>query len=219
MKSACVVSGAALAALAGQALGQPVIDGSKDASFDGAALWVQNQPPAFGDNLNTGPCNNNQIGTPTGVTTGIEFAIPLSAIGNHFRESASSIRIAGFINSDNHDAVSNRYSAGSPVTQTTGLGDPRNVVLASIAGNQFVTGIQSSGTAPTVVRHSRRRVRHGAVHPDGPHLLRRFQRRPPSTPPNGSEIDQVYAVVNGETLYLLRHRHLETNFTQARPLL
>ena len=69
-----------------------------------------------------------------GVTTGVEIAIPLSAL-NH--TAGDAIRICAFINGGGHDFVSNQ------VVGTLGgggnLGEPRFVNFNDIPGDQFFT--------------------------------------------------------------------------------
>src|SRR5262245_65937630 len=109
MNAAQLVSAAAVAALAGQALGQPVIDGIRDDAFYGTTpIWVQTQPTGFGDN-SVVQCDPNNIGNPGAVTTGVEFAIPLTAIGS---PAAANIRFCAFINGGGHTFLSNQVSRG-----------------------------------------------------------------------------------------------------------
>src|SRR5688572_6254839 len=95
-----VTAAAALMLAAGAAMAQPVIDGTRDASY-GQPLWIQNLPTSFGDNVSSGgPCNpvgggitiainNSNLGGVTGgaadgadlVTTGVEIRILLVTIG------------------------------------------------------------------------------------------------------------------------------------------
>ena len=75
----------------------------------------------------------------TSVITGVEFAIPLSALG----DPTGDISIVAFINgSGNHDFLSNQF-AGEGILQAN-LGNPGAVDLSAIAGNQFVTISQST---------------------------------------------------------------------------
>jgi hypothetical protein len=213
MRSPCVLSAAALAALAGHALAQPTIDGSRDNAFYGTTpLWVQTQPTSFGDNLPSTPCDNNQIGNPGAVTTGIEIAIPLSAIGN---PATGDIRIAGFVISQGHDYVSNQTIGGVPVSQTASFGEPRSLNFGSVTGNQFVSGITVSGTAPAI--DGTKDAAYGA--PLFTQTVRTSFGDNNTNPPavdvsNGSEIDALYAVVSGGTLYVMITGNLESNFNK-----
>jgi hypothetical protein len=75
-----------------------------------------------------------------GVTRGIELMIPLGAIGG-----SSSVKICAFVNGGGHDFVSNQMVGPLPAT-TCNLGEPRNVDLATIAGNQYFA--VSTGAVP-----------------------------------------------------------------------
>ena len=70
-----------------------------------------------------------------GVTTGIEIAIPLQAIGL----PSGPIKICAFVNGQAHDFVSNQTLAGIAAAVPNNLGDPRAVDLSSIPGNQYFT--------------------------------------------------------------------------------
>jgi hypothetical protein len=69
-----------------------------------------------------------------GVTTGIEWAIPLSAIGN----PSGCLRVCAFVSSSYHFGVSNQVLGPVP-PGTCSLGAPGGVNFASIAGNQYFT--------------------------------------------------------------------------------
>ncbi len=76
------------------------------------------------------------------VTTGFEFAIPLSAIGN----PTGDIKITAFINGDGHHYASNQFSGVGVLSNNLGgdgvagfTGDLSGVDLSAIAGDQFVT--------------------------------------------------------------------------------
>src|SRR5262249_24444091 len=105
-----------LLACAGTAYSQPVVDGTRDASY-GPPLWVPNLPTHSGDNAATGgPCTpvgggitiaintSNTAGVTGGsttgadtVATGMEIRIPLTTLGINPLDPAT-IKIAGFIN-------------------------------------------------------------------------------------------------------------------------
>ncbi|MEL6592053.1 MAG: T9SS type A sorting domain-containing protein, partial [Bacteroidota bacterium] len=84
------------------------------------------------NNANTAGVTDMMIGNPAAVTTGIEWSIPLSAIGNPSGE----IRITAFVNGSGHDFVSNQVLCGLGGNQAN-LGDPRNVDLSNFGGDQF----------------------------------------------------------------------------------
>ena len=67
-----------------------------------------------------------------GVLTGIELAIPLSALGN---PTTPFIKVTAFINGVGHDFLSNQVLAG--IGGGGNLGEPRLVNFGSIVGNQY----------------------------------------------------------------------------------
>lgn len=87
------------------------------------------------NNSNTGGVTGGTgAGSGAGVLTGVEFAIPFSAIGI---TGATNIKICAFINGGGHDFVSNQVLGG--IGGGTHLGEPRNINLANIAGDQCFT--------------------------------------------------------------------------------
>lgn len=84
--------------------------------------------------------NSNTLGVDTGigaasgagVTTGIELAIPLEAIGS----PAGCVRVTAFLNGQAHDFVSNQVLGPLP-PGTDNLGEPRDVDFSAHAGNQY----------------------------------------------------------------------------------
>jgi len=137
-----------LAACAGMAAAQPVINGSLagDEAFYGPIKWFQDTPTGFGDNVAVSGCDNAAVGAPAAVNTGIEISIPLASLGN----PAGDIRIVAFVNGGGHDLVSNQVLPGLPASSTGFLGDPRSLNFNSYAGNQFVTAAAGAGSAPVV---------------------------------------------------------------------
>ncbi len=88
------------------------------------------------NNSNTGGVTSS-VADPiaaTAVTTGVELAIPFSAIGI---SGPTVIKISAFINGSGHDYLSNQVLGG--VGGLGNLGEPRNVNFANIAGDQFFT--------------------------------------------------------------------------------
>ncbi|RMH09346.1 MAG: PEP-CTERM sorting domain-containing protein [Armatimonadetes bacterium] len=89
--------------------------------------------------------NNSNTGGVTGsaadpaaaaaVSTGIELAIPFTAIG--ITGVPTTIKISAFINGSGHDFLSNQVLGG--VGGLGNLGEPRNVNFANIAGDQYFT--------------------------------------------------------------------------------
>jgi len=112
-----------------------------------------NPLPTGASNLIEGTINNSNIGGVTAttasaaasllVTTGAEFAIDLTELG---WDGISPIKVAGFINGQGHDFVSNQVFGGLPANNPN-LGDPVNVDFSLIPGDQFV--IIPVATAPT----------------------------------------------------------------------
>jgi hypothetical protein len=78
-------------------------------------------------------------GDGTGVATGFEFAIPLSALGN----PTGAITVTAFINGQQHDFVSNQVLGGLAGLVADNLGEPRNVNFQTVA-----FGIQMPVTIP-----------------------------------------------------------------------
>jgi hypothetical protein len=85
------------------------------------------------NNLNgagvTGGCD---AASGAGVATGIEWMIPLAAIGN----PTGPIKVCAFINGGGHDYLANQVLGSLPVP-TCNLGEPRNVNFNNFAGNQY----------------------------------------------------------------------------------
>lgn len=89
------------------------------------------------DNSNTAGVNAGSsaaTGTPQNVVTGIEFSLPLSALGHPL----GPIKIAAFVNNGSHSFVSNQF-AGTGVLRGNLGGSLSSINLATIAGDQFVT--------------------------------------------------------------------------------
>ena len=131
MKIRCIASQALLLALvAGAAVAQPTVDGSLAGDNYGPILWVQNQPTTFGDNI---AGQSSQPGDPANVTTGFEWAIPISAIGY----TSGSIKISGFISNNPGDFLSNQVLGENSTTQAN-FGSPRGLNFGNVAGDQFL---------------------------------------------------------------------------------
>lgn len=91
----------------------------------------------FGNNSNGVGVNsfgNPNDSDPALISTGFEFAIPLSLLG----DPTGDIKVTAFINGSGHDFASNQFLGGVPGGQGN-LGDPRGVNLANLAGDQFFT--------------------------------------------------------------------------------
>lgn len=82
-----------------------------------------------------------------GVTTGVEYAIPLAAIGN----PVGRIRISAYVNGFGHDFLSNQVLGGCGAGQNH-LGDPLNVNFNNVNGAQDFVAIEgTSASAYTVL--------------------------------------------------------------------
>ena len=138
-----------LAAAAGLACAQPVIDGSLagDESVYGPILFVQDTPTEFGDNsvLN---CDPADVGNVAAVDTGVEIRIPLSALGSP--ANLGDVDLVSWITSGFHDFHSNQFlPALDPGTPN--LGEARNVDLeAQGTGSINLGGVSAAGSAPTL---------------------------------------------------------------------
>ena len=88
------------------------------------------------NNSNTGGVTSSTADpiAAAAVSTGVELAIPFSAIGI---TGTPTIKISAFINGGGHDFVSNQVLGG--VGGLGNLGEPRNVNFANINGNQYFT--------------------------------------------------------------------------------
>ncbi len=207
-----IVSGAALASAAGLALAVPTVDGTLgagEASEYGPAKWVQTNPTSMLDNIGGGSCDDNAIGNPGAVTTGIELKIPLVSIGN----PAGPIKVTAFFNGSGHQFVSNQVMGGLNAG-TDNLGEPRTLNFAAVAGTQFVT-IPLAGTAAPTVDGSLDAGVYGAA------LALQTNRtgfgdNTDATPTvaNGNELDGAYATVFGGNLYLMLTGNQATDFTK-----
>lgn len=87
------------------------------------------------DNSNVlGVTGGFDLGDGSGVVTGYELAIPLSAIG----DPTGDIAITAFINSPGHDYVSNQVLGGIATGWGANLGDPRFVYLPYFPQAPFI---------------------------------------------------------------------------------
>ena len=88
------------------------------------------------DSSNTGGVTGDtaDAGAAAAVTTGAEYSIPLSLLGNPTGE----IRVLAFVASPDNSFVSNQFLGGVPAG-TANFGEPRTINLAQFAGDQFFT--------------------------------------------------------------------------------
>lgn len=102
------------------------------------------------DNGNTagvsgnGPYTVETTENPAAVTTGVEFSVPLSAIGNP--AAASQIKLMIYVAGSNHAYMSNQFAGDGILDINIGgdgfggyVGDLHFVNMNDFAGNQFVT--------------------------------------------------------------------------------
>lgn len=206
MKVHLGLTASALVAIAGQAFAQPVVDGklTGDESLYGAIKWVQNIPTGFGDN---DPANVPPSGDAAAAVTGVEFAIPLSAIGG----SAANLRLAGWINSGDRTFMSNQVIGG--LANVGNLGGTSGIDFNAQAGTQYITMNPATvGTAPTV--DGTKDSAYGS--PQAGWLQGNFtgfgdNGTPTPAGGGGSEINAVYAVVNAGVLYVMITGNVESN--------
>ncbi|MBL8885042.1 MAG: hypothetical protein JNK16_00160 [Phycisphaerales bacterium] len=216
-KKVQVASALLLAGLSGLAIAQPLaITGVKKAAY-GNPRFVNMIPTNYGDN-NVVACDPNTLGgaTVNTVTTGVEIAIPLTALGS----PTGTIRCTAFINSGDGAFASNQWS-GSPLVGPTGelatptnMGETRSINLATdvrAPGNQFFTiNLNAAGTAPTIdgTRDAAgwtTRAQQGARTYFGDSNSGNVDNA------NGSEIDGCYVRVAGGVLYMFFTGNLESN--------
>ncbi len=222
-KSACC-GAALLMAAAGQAMAQPVIDGTlsdADRAFYGPVRWVQNVPTGFGNAQPPTPCDPlSPGGNAAAVDRGFEIVIPLASIGS----PTGPVKVCAFINGGGHDYLSNQI-AGSLPGGTGNLGGDgagnyiggatpvAGIDFNSFAGNQFVTiAAGTVATAPTI--DGVRDASYGAP------LFTQAARtgfgdsNAGNQFANGSELDNLHAVTDGTNLYIFVGGNLQTNFNK-----
>lgn len=111
--------------------------GSTGATSNGVLAGGDPGAPAIRitiNNSNTGGVTaGTDGGSGAGVTTGIELAIPLAAIGN----PTGTVKVCAFITNQNYDHVSNQVLGG--IGGGANLGEPRTTSFANIAGGQYVS--------------------------------------------------------------------------------
>jgi hypothetical protein len=198
-------------ACAGQALAQPVVDGTKDAIY-GEPLWVNTITTGFGDGTFTEPCvpDVDLGGDPAAVTTGMEFSIPLASLGT---AAGQPIGMVAFIANGGYNFLSNQVLPGLPFG-TPNLAAPGGVNFGSFAGDQHVFFTPSViGTAPVMdgtldasygapLALQTARTGFGDSNSGNPAIS------------NGSELNGMYAVVSGDRLYVMLTGNQESNFNK-----
>ena len=212
MKKFATLTGAALTvAIAGQALAQVAVDGrlsNAEAASYGLSRWVQTNPTGFGDNAPpNGSCNEAVIGNPAAVTTGVEYRIPLTAIGN----PAGSIKLVAFFANQGYSAATNQFLPPLPGPGAAALGNSRAVNLSTIAGEQSVAVSATAGDSPTV--DGTLDAAYGSA------LALQSSRTSigddtdaSASTSSGSELDGLYAVVRGDSLYIMLTGNVKSDF-------
>ncbi|HYF14240.1 MAG TPA: hypothetical protein VD971_04115, partial [Phycisphaerales bacterium] len=142
------LSAALLAGVAGQAVGQVVVDGVRAGSEPYAEIWVNNQPTTFGDNV-AGSVGTGRNGRD--VTRGLELSIPMANIGLATGLAAGQLKMFIGLCSDNAD-LSNQIVGQDPLPLNSGpLGWTRQVNFNTIAGQQYlVLNPTTDAGAPTL---------------------------------------------------------------------
>ncbi len=211
MRKCAIVSATVLMGLAGHAVGQVAVDGrlsNDEAGLYGLVRWVQNVPTGFGDNAPPqGSCVESDLGDRAGVTTGIEYRIPLADLGS----PNGPIKVLAVLANQGHTAFTNQVLPPIPGPGAAALGNTRAVNFAAIAGDQFASVSFSAGDSPIVdgtldaaygaplaVQSTRTSVGDDT---DGSNAT--------ST---GSELNAIYAVVRGDSLYVMLTGNLKTDF-------
>ena len=207
-KNQRALQAALLVTLAGSIVASAsTVDGKKTSVNEyPAALWVNDVPTSFGDNF---PGAGVSAGNPEAVTTGVEIAIPYSAIGY---SGTGPLKISAFI-SGGGGFLSNQFIAPLPLNSPNVGGNERNIDLTTFFGDQFATvtpaeatGIlidgsrdAAYGTSPVVVQTTFT----GFGNANQGNIVQAF----------GSELDGLYVRKNdaSSTLFVLFTGNLETN--------
>ena len=217
MRHCQIASALVLTAMAGLAVAQPLsITGQKKAEY-GNPRWVNKIPTNAGDNA-TLSCDKNTIGgvNLANVLTGVELAIPLSALGN----PTGTIKITAFINNQDGGFASNQWSGTSLVgpagelAQPANFGETRAINIETdvrAAGKQYFTvNLAAAGTAP-VVDGTRDASGWSARFQQGARTGFGDATQGTVDTAGGSELDRGYARVAGGVLYLFFAGNLESN--------
>lgn len=217
MRQCQVASALMLAALSGLAVAQPLaITGQKKAEY-GNPRWVNTIPTNAGDNAQLS-CDKNTIGgvNLATVLTGVELAIPLSALGN----PSGTIKITAFINNQDGGFASNQWSGTSLVglagelAQPANFGETRAINIETdvrAAGKQYFTvNLAGAGTAP-VIDGTRDAAGWSARFQQGARTGFGDAIQGTVDTAGGSELDRGYSRVAGGVLYLFFAGNLESN--------
>lgn len=218
MKNQRVLCAAILASVAGLAVAQPTIDGIFDPGTEGAfysdVLWSQNQPTGFGDNV-AGMFTGGDFGDPPAdVATGVEFKIPLSAIGGSLQSSGgtAAFKLAGWVNSGDRTFMSNQIIHSGLTIDTGNIGNAPD--FTTIGGTSHITVMATVAGAITV--DGTRDAAYGAaqfLQTNYTGFGNETDGTVDGAGPNGggSEIDAVYVATDGTFLYVFVAGNLEYN--------
>jgi len=202
------LTAAAVAALAGTACGQIVIDGTRDALYE--LNFVQNQPTSFSDNGPQDPCVEDVSGA-SAVTTGAEFRIPLATLGNNGIDPISFVAV---ITSGGHDFWSNQISGGLGAPDAGNLGEVRGLDLGAVAGTQSLTVAQTAASAPVIDGTLDAAIYGSALFIQDTATGFGDGDDPAIDTNNGDEIDAIYAAVDANNLYIFVAGNLNTAFNK-----
>jgi len=221
-----IVTAAVLVCVAGHAMAQ--VDGkftnAAERAKYGAAKWVNTNTTGWGDAGPANPCDaQGPGGDASAVTTGIEFKIPLSTIGN----PAGNVRLLAFINGSGHDYASNQFipslPSGSGNLGGDGagnyIGNCSQINLANFAGNQFLSVSMSSLATGTPSIDGTRDAAYGSA--KALQTCRTgFGNATNGTQfANGSELDGLYVCKDASNLYIFLSGNMETNFNKLEVLI
>jgi hypothetical protein len=217
MRQCQIASALVLSALAGLAVAQPLtITGQNKAEY-GNPRWVNKLATNAGDNA-TLSCDKNTIGgvNLATVLTGVELAIPLSALGN----PTGTIKITAFINNQDGGFASNQWSgtslvgAAGELAQAANFGETRAINIETdirAAGKQYFTvNLAGAGTAP-VIDGTRDASGWSARFQQGARTGFGDATQGTVDGAGGSELDRGYSRVAGGVLYLFFAGNLESN--------
>lgn len=208
MKRSHILGAALLAASAGLAFAQPVIDGIYDDvnenQFYGPIRWVNTVPTGFGDNV-AGMFNGGNFGDPENVTTGIEFSIPKSALGN-----ATSFRLAGWVTSGDRSFMSNQIIGSLPIDTSNIGGGPDFSDEAAFPGHQFID-VSSIPNAAIVVDGTADAGYGAAIFTQMNYTGFGDSQDGTEIGGGGSEIDQVFVAQDASNYYFMIAGNLEAN--------
>ncbi|MGH7242012.1 MAG: hypothetical protein ACREJD_01170 [Phycisphaerales bacterium] len=212
-----IASALLIAGLSGLAMAQPLaITGVKKAAY-GNPRFVNLIPTSYGDN-NVVACDPNTLGgaTVNTVTTGVEIAIPLTALGS----PSGTIKCCAFINSGDGGFASNQFAGiglvgpAGHLAEAANMGETKSINLETdirAVGKQYFTiNLATAGTAPTIDG-----TREGTGWTTRSQQTARTQFGDSNTgtvdSANGSEIDGAYVRISGGILYMFFTGNVEAN--------